>query len=178
MPFVSFCLIAITLVVALGGNPLSLALWPIPSAEFRPWQLVTYAFVHGGPVHLVLNMLALLSFGPALERLWGHKRFLACYALAAGFGGALQALIVDKPVVGASASLFALFAAYTIGNPKARILTLFPWPLAAWKVLLGYTLLTLAALWFGWAAGVAHLAHLGGVIVGAAFACTYNKPPA
>lgn len=176
MPRVTLVLLVATIAVYLAGNPLWLALWPIPSAEFRPWQLVTYAFLHSNLLHLGLNMLALLSFGPALERAWGRRRFVACYAFAAAFGGALQALMVDgRPVVGASASLFGLFAAYVIGKPKARIITLFPWPLPAWIVLVAYVLSTLVVLAFGAGGNIAHIAHLGGIAVGVVFAAN-NKP--
>ena len=173
---VTLTLLALTVVVYLAGNPMWLALWPIPSYEFRPWQLLTYAFLHGNTMHLVVNMLALLSFGPALERGWGRQKFIACYALAAAFGGALQALMSDgRPVVGASAALFGLFAAYVIGKPKARIITLFPWPLPAWVLLVAYLVLSGLALAFDWLHGVAHVAHLGGIVIGVAFAAN-NKP--
>jgi membrane associated rhomboid family serine protease len=177
MPYITIALLVLTLAVYVCGNPMSLALWPIPSMQFQPWQLLSYALVHGGAGHLAINLLALASFGPALERAWGHGRFLACYALAAAFGGCLQALLVERPVVGASAALFGLFAAYVISKPKARILTLFPWPLPAWFVLGVYVALSMVALAFDLLVGVAHAAHLGGVLVGMAFAYTpYNKP--
>lgn len=175
MPFVSLFLIVITLAVYLAGNPMSLALWPIPSPEFRPWQVVTYALLHGNILHLVVNLLALLSFGPALERSWGRWRFLCCYVLAAAFGGTLQALLVDRPVVGASAALFGLFAAWVWQNPRKRVVSIIPWPLAAWQVLAVYVVASAAAWAFGWLVGLAHAAHLGGVAVGLAFAMN-NKP--
>lgn len=166
MPRITIVLLIATVTVYIAGNPMSWALWPIPSMQFQPYQLLTYALLHGSVMHLALNMVALVSFGPALERAWGEWRFLACYALAAAFGGCLQALTSERPVVGASAALFGLFAAYVVSKPKARIITLFPWPLPAWKVLAGYAALTLIALVFGWASSVAHMAHLGGIVVG------------
>lgn len=170
-----YAILIVTLVLYAAGNPASLALWPIPSPEFRPWQLVTYALLHGNAIHLAINLLALLSFGPALERAWGSRRFLACYALAAAFGGALQALVTERPVVGASAALFGLFAAWTVDNPHRRVVSIVPWPLEAWQLLLLYVNLTTLALAFGWLTGVAHVAHLGGVAVGLTFAAN-NKP--
>ena len=157
-----------------AGNPASLALWPIPSPEFRWWQVLTYALLHGNWLHMVINLLALLSFAPSLERAWGRWRFLACYALAAVFGGTMQALVSERPVVGASAALFGLFAAWTCANPHKRLLSIVPWPLEAWMLLLLYVNLTMLALTFGWLTGVAHVAHLGGAVVGLLFA-TNNK---
>lgn len=176
MPFVGFIFI-LTVLVYVAGNPPSLALWPVLSGQFRPWQLLTYALVHGNLLHLALNMLALLSFGPALEREWGRWRFLACYAAAAAMGGALQAMLVDRPIVGASAALFGLFAAYVVQKPKARIATLLPWQLPAWSVLALYAVLSVAAWAFGWVNNVAHVAHLGGMFTGLAFAITRNNKP-
>lgn len=170
-----YAILILTLAVYVAGNPASLMLWPIPSPEFRPWQLVTYALLHGNVLHLAINLIALLSFGPALERAWGRARFLACYTLAAVIGGAMQALLAESPVVGASAALFGLFAAWTMGNPRKRIVSLLPWPLEAWQVLALYVVASVAALIFGWAADVAHFAHLGGVTVGLLFAIN-NKP--
>lgn len=167
---VTISIFAVTLAVYVAGNPMSLALWPVAGDQFRPYQLVSYALLHGNWLHLALNLLALLSFGFALERAWGPWRFLACYVLAAAFGGMAQSMMSDRPIMGASAALFGLFAAFVIHNPKARILTLFPWPLAAWKVLLAYVLLTGLALLFHWATNIAHLAHLGGMVVGILFA--------
>ena len=178
MPFVTITLLVLTIAVYVLGNPLSLALRPIPSELFHPYQLLTYALLHGGPLHLAVNMVALLSFGPALEKEWGHWRCLACYALAAAFGGCTQALVTHQPVVGASAALVGLFAAYVINKPKARIMTLFPWPSPAWFVLVAYAGLSRAAYLLDWMLGLAHVAHLGGMMVGVSFAKTKNnKPP-
>lgn len=168
-------LFILTLTLYVVDPPMSLALWPIPSPEFRPWQLVTYALLHGNVLHLAINLIALLSFGPALERAWGRARFLACYTLAAVIGGAMQALLAERPVVGASAALFGLFAAWVMSNPRKRVVSVIPWPLEAWQVLLVYVLASAAALAFGWAVDVAHWAHLAGAGVGIVYAAN-NKP--
>lgn len=156
-------------------EPMDGALWPVHHENFRIWQFLTHAFMHGSWLHLLVNMIALVSFGPALEQAWGRTRFLSCYVLAAMIGGALQVSVSGVPIVGASAALFGLFAAYVVAKPHARVLTLWPAPVAAWKVLTVYTLLTVAAWVFGWATGIAHAAHLAGMIVGLTFAIN-NKP--
>ena len=163
-----------TLTVYACGNPQILWLWPMTSPEHRWWQPLTYALVHGGPVHLALNMLALVSFGPSLERTWGPLKFLGCYAMCAAAGGVLQVWGAHAPIVGASASLFGLFAAYTLENPRRAIISLFPFPLPAWAVLVGYLALTAAAWYFGWLPGVAHEAHLAGAGVGLMCAAGYR----
>lgn len=125
-------------------------------------------------LHLVVNMLALLSFGPALERAWGHGKFLLCYVVAAVVAGILQSTISNAPCVGASAALFALFTAWVCANPRKRVISIIPWPLQAWQVLLVYAAASAAALAFGWLAGIAHAAHLAGMVIGFGFA-TNNK---
>lgn len=167
---------AVTILSWLLFDPMALALYPMNSGEFKPWQLLSYVFAHGGGLHLLLNMIVLLSFGPPLEREWGATRFLLCYALAAMLGGVMHAMTVPEPVVGASAALFGLFAAFAISNPKRKIVSLIPLPLAASYVLIVYVVLSVLAVTFGWAAGVAHMAHLGGVATGVLLALN-NKPP-
>lgn len=172
---ITYVLFLLVFAVYVSGNPMSLALWPLGSDEFRLWQLVTYAFVHGNLAHAAINMLALGSFGPSLVRAWGWKRFLLCYLLAAAVGGALQAWASTGPVVGASGALFGLFAAYVISKPHARLVTLWPTSVTAWKLLAVYLVITALAVVFDLAPMVAHIAHLGGTAVGVAFALN-NKP--
>lgn len=175
MPILTYMLLAITVLAYVAGTPMALALWPIGSDEFRPWQLVTYAFLHAGAVHITVNMLALMSFGPALERDWGWRKLLVCYLVAAAVGGALHAATMDAPVVGASASLFGLFAAWTMTNPRRKVVSVAMWPLEAWKVLVVYLVASCAAWAFGWLAVVSHAAHIGGAVVGIVYAAN-NKP--
>lgn len=177
MPVATMFLVILTVAFYLAGNPLGLALWPVPSPQFRPWQLVTYALLHGNVLHLVVNLLALLSFGPTLERSWGRSRFLLCYAAAASIGGGIQALLSDRPVVGASAALFGLFAAWVVENPRKRVVSIIPWPMEAWQVLVVYIAASVTAWMCGWLVGLAHAAHLGGAAVGLAFAFARNNEP-
>lgn len=152
------------------GNPWWLWLWPYGSAEFRWWQFVTYAFTHGNWMHLAINLLALLSFGPFLERRWGRFPMLGVYLTGAIGGAGLQMADSSIPMVGASAGLFALFAAYTLLRPKAQLVSLFVVPLPAWAVLPIYGALSVLAWMQGWLPGVAHLAHVGGAVTGILFA--------
>jgi Uncharacterized membrane protein (homolog of Drosophila rhomboid) len=163
---------------ALGGQQF-LWLWPLDSSHHHTWQLLTYAFCHGNLLHLAVNMIVLLSFGPTLERQWGRGEFLTCYAMCAVGGAALQLFMLDKPVMGASGALFGLFAAYTMLHPHRRVVSLIPWPLPAWLVLGLYVALSALAWAFDWLPGVAHLTHVGGVLTGllVASALKYNKAP-
>jgi len=168
------------------GNALIewLALWPpgLPEAgpfatsRFHPWQLITYAFLHGGILHLALNMYALWLFGAPLERRWGGQRFAAFY-LACVLGAALLHLAVAEfelargaiaaPVVGASGGVFGLLLAFGMLYPDVELLLLFPpMPVRARWFVIGYGVVELVAGVTGTANGMAHFAHLGGMLTG------------
>jgi membrane associated rhomboid family serine protease len=159
-----------------------LALWP--GNLFRPWQLVTYAFVHAGLLHLVFNMFALYVFGRALENRWGSARFvifyLACVLAAAATQLVTQRLSLDQsPTAGASGGVFGVLLAFAMFFPRERILVLpIPIPLPAWLFVTLYAGLELFFGITGTQAGVAHFAHLGGML-GAAVLLLYDRltPP-
>ena len=155
------------------------ALWPLAAAgsgigaSFAPWQLVTYAFLHGSLVHLAFNMFALYMFGSDIERLFGSRFFLlyylACVVAAAATHLAITSFMgaAAGPTIGASGGMFGLLLAFGWYFPHRRVLLLFPpIPLPARVFVFGFALLE---LFFGitqTAAGVAHFAHLGGMLGG------------
>jgi membrane associated rhomboid family serine protease len=150
-----------------------LALWP-PGPLFEPWQLLTYAFLHDGFWHIFVNMFALFMFGTPLERYWGSRRFTTFYfvcVLAAGLTQVAVAMLdgSQSPTLGASGGIFGLLLAFAICFPRQRIMLLFPpIPLPAWAFVTLYGLLELFSGVRGIEPGVAHFAHLGGMLGGAA----------
>lgn len=156
-----------------------LALWPWGSGRFWPWQMVSYAFLHGGFAHLFFNMLGLWMFGSELERLWGSRRY-GQFLLAGVLAAAVAQLIVtglsgsNTPTVGASGGLFALLLAFGMLFPNRIIMPLFPpIPMKArtfvivfggLELLLGSGLLD--ALMGVGRSNIAHFAHLGGMVGG------------
>ncbi len=153
-----------------SGLEASFALWPI-GPNFLPWQVVTYAFMHGSFEHLFFNMLGLWMFGSELERVWGEKRFLQFYA-ASVLAAALTQLIVTAlmgttyPTVGASGGLFGLLLAFAIMFPNRIILLFFVLPMKARYLVALYGLLELYQGVWVMNSGVAHFAHLGGMVGG------------
>ena len=161
------------------------ALWPVglvqspmevAAPHFWPWQIVTYAFLHGGLLHLALNMYALWMFGSQLEYRWGGKRF-AFYYFACVIGAALAQLVVSEvallqgaeayPVLGASGGVFGLLLAFGVLFPDTELLLLFPpIPIKAKWFVIGYGVIELLAGVTGTLAGIAHFAHLGGMLTG------------
>ena len=148
-----------------------LALFPLASGLFWPWQVLTYAFLHGDAFHLFFNMLGLWMFGSELERLWGSRRYLL-FLLAGVLAAAAVQLLVSgvmgwrDPTVGASGGLFALLLAYGMLFPNRVILPLFPpIPMKARTFVIVFGVLELV-LGLSGARGVAHFAHLGGMVGG------------
>lgn len=154
------------------------ALFPVSSGHFLPWQVVSYAFLHGGFGHLFFNMLGLWMFGSELERLWGPRRywhFLLAGVLAAAVAQMLFTLLTGSrvPMVGASGALFALLLAFGMLFPNRIIMPLFPpIPMKARtfvmlfggiELLLGSGLLNPL---LGGGGNIAHFAHLGGMVGG------------
>ncbi|HNJ84424.1 MAG TPA: rhomboid family intramembrane serine protease [Piscinibacter sp.] len=146
------------------------ALWPL-GTHFMPWQVVTYAFLHGSVGHLFFNMLGLWMFGSELERLWGGKRYLQFY-FASVLTAALTQLVVGlliggAPTVGASGGLFGLLLAFGMMFPNRIIMPLFPpIPMKAKTFVMVFGGLELLFGVTGTASGVAHFAHLGGMLGG------------
>lgn len=151
----------------------SLALWPWDTPLFRIWQLATYAFLHGNLTHIVLNMFALYMFGPEIESLLGQKRFVTYYFVCVVGAAALNVLVgvlTDAPLaptVGASGGVFGLLLAFGMAFPHRRLMLLFPpIPMPAWLFVTLYGLVELVFGVTGTLQGVAHFAHLGGMLAG------------
>ncbi len=152
-------------------NIAQFALWPL-GPRFAPWQLISYGFLHGGLMHLFFNMFALYMFGPLIEQAWGTRRFLIFYFVCMIGAGFVQLVFVAmtgamQPTIGASGAVFGLLLAFGMMYPNQRLMLIFPpIPIKAKWFVIGYGLLTLIFGVTGTAAGVAHFAHLGGMLFG------------
>jgi rhomboid family protein len=162
----------------LGGQFTTMfALWPPGSPEtaalFQPWQLVTYGFLHGGIAHIFFNMLALYMFGGDVERLFGSRFFLQFYFACTVTAAATHLVVTSwmgappAPMVGASGAIFGVLLAFGWYFPRRRILLLFPpIPMPARVFVALYGALELFLGVTQTASGVAHFAHLGGMLGG------------
>ncbi len=156
------------------GQALSqwMALWPLNSPFFFPWQVVTYGFMHGSLAHIFFNMMGLWMFGSELERLWGAKRYMQFYAASILAAAATQLLMSAvggsiNPTVGASGGLFGLLLAFGMMFPDRKIMPLFPpIPMKAKYFVALYGGIELYLGVTGTQSGVAHFAHLGGMLGG------------
>ena len=178
------------------------ALFYPTSPYFHWWQLLSHMFMHGGFWHLFFNMYSLLIFGRVLESVWGPKKYLLFYIvtglgaalthtgveaiqsavfmdrIAEGVAGAAQAYhqLLVTPTVGASGAIYGLLLGYAMLYPDSRLTLIFP-PVtltAKWFVLIfaGIELFTGVT---GTAEGVAHFAHLGGMLFGVLLILYWKK---
>jgi membrane associated rhomboid family serine protease len=168
------------------------ALWPIGAPDvvrteygdfawgrFYPWQLVTCAFLHGGLGHIFFNLFGLWMFGMRIEHVLGSARF-AFFYLACVLGASLLQLAVISapallgtgepglfPTLGASGGVLGVMAAFGLLYPDEPIYLYFFVPIPAKWLVLGMAALDLYAGYAGTNTGVAHFAHLGGMVTGA-----------
>lgn len=149
----------------------TLALWPL-GPMFQPWQLITYAFLHASFSHVLFNMLGLFMFGADLERVWGGRRFIAYYGICVISAGLAQLGLTAwtgqlYPTIGASGGVFGLLLAYALYFPRRIVMPLFPpIPMPAPMFAMIYGGLELFLGLSGAQSGVAHFAHLGGMLGG------------
>ncbi|MDB6164334.1 MAG: rane protein [Xanthomonadaceae bacterium] len=143
---------------------------------FMPWQLLTYAFLHANLMHVGFNMLALVMFGSPLEYTWGNRRFLTYYLVCVVGAGLCQLLVAwlmsnqgagVYPTIGASGGVFGLLFAYGLLFPNQRVMLLIPpIPMKARTLVIIYGAIELFLGASGLQPGVAHFAHLGGMLFG------------
>ena len=141
------------------------------SEHFRPYQFVTHMFMHANFMHLFFNMFALWMFGVELENLWGSKKFLFYYFLC-GIGAGLANLLIAPfftsvgPTVGASGSIYGVLVAFGFLFPNREIYIYFLLPVKAKYLVVLYMALEIFSVASQQESGIAHVAHLGGALVG------------
>ena len=144
-----------------------LGLYHFGTQGFGPWQLLTYMFMHGNFEHLFFNMFSLWMFGATLENVWGTKRFLFYY-LICGIGAGLISMCIPgyHVSVGASGAIYALLLAFGMMFPNGYIYLYFLVPIKTKWFIIGMVVLELFEGIFRSSDGIAHFAHLGGMLIG------------
>jgi membrane associated rhomboid family serine protease len=155
------------------------------------WPLLTNTFMHGGWLHLILNMWFLWIFGPAMEARFGRLGFAALY-LAGGVAASVVHLVTHPlsttPVLGASGAIAAVLGAHAVAYPTARVITIIL--IVFIPLFVPIPAVLFALIWFalqllqgtsellspGMAGGVAWWAHIGGFGFGALFAAFAHGP--
>lgn len=162
-----------TMVLPELGVPTRMLYLFYPGTEaFQPFQLITHMFMHGSTTHILFNMMSLFFLGPMVEQALGSKRFLIFYLLC-GLGAMLLHLGIDYfsavhiPVVGASGAIMGIFVAFALLYPNTKLMLLFPpVPIKAKYMMMGLIAFDLFSGISGISTGIAHFAHLGGVLAG------------
>lgn len=172
---------------------------------FAPYQFITYMFMHSGLTHIFFNMFALYMFGALLERLWGSKRFLIYYLVAGVGAGLLQELVqyvgfvqeglmaydsvrtgsgvipmgkfLDMwTTVGASGAIYAILLAFGMSFPNDKMFVFpLPFPIKAKFFVIGYAVIELLLGMSNAQDGIAHFAHLGGMVFGLVMILYWRK---
>ena len=155
--------------------------------DFHIYQIVTYMFLHGSFAHLFFNMFALWMFGCVIERVWGTKRFIFYYIFCGIGAGLCQELVqfiqygsmpINSITIGASGAVYAILLAFGMTFPEERIF-IFPLPVpikAKWFVCI-YAAIELFSAMSAYGDGVAHMAHLGGMLFGFLLIRYWRKHP-
>ena len=173
------------------------------ASDFRPYQLITYMFMHANFEHIFFNMFALWMFGNTLENIWGSKRFLLFF-MVCGLGAGLCQEVVQYiqyatsglaryenvnlsgvvmstadylnvwNTVGASGAVYGLLLAFGMLFPNSRIYLYFLFPIKAKWFVIGYAVIELVSGFFS-SGNIAHFAHLGGMLFGLILILIWKK---
>ena len=166
------------------------------ASDFHFYQFFTYMFLHGGFTHIFFNMFALWMFGSVIERVWGPKKFIFYYIVCGIGAGITQELVqygtymvegiaayqyvnaggvqmtTDAYInlwttIGASGAVYGILLAFGMIFPNERLFIIpFPFPTKAKWLVMGYIAIELFSAMSGPGDGVAHMAHLGGMLFG------------
>lgn len=162
-----------------------LGLWSLKSSQinahvygFHVWQPLTYMFMHGSVDHVFFNMFSLWMFGYVLENYWGTRRFLFYY-LACGIGAGLLHMLIPglHVTVGASAAVYGILLAFGMLFPNERIYLYFLVPIKTKWFIIGMIAIELFEGVFRSYDGIAHFAHLGGMLIGFLIILYWRKHP-
>jgi membrane associated rhomboid family serine protease len=169
-----------TLLGAVADYRLSFYFGLVPALvlqEFYLWQLFSYQFLHGGLFHILFNMLAVWMFGCDLERRWGSNFFLRYYFVSVVGGAILNTLFAPGqmgPSIGASAGVYGILLAYGLIYPNRIVYFYFLFPIKVKYFVMIIGAIALYSSLTAGQSGIAHLAHLGGMVFGYVYLRGFN----
>ena len=162
---------ALSSILQLIGVPIieNLALFNYNTEYFHTYQIITHQFLHGGVIHILFNMLVLISLAPQVEEYLDTKKFIIYYLICGVFAGLFHSFMVggNIPMVGASGSIYGIVSMFALIYPNTKLSLMFiPIGFKA-KWLIGIMMLIELILGiYGPSDGIGHFAHLGGGIMG------------
>ncbi len=145
-----------------------------PTSEyFKIWQPITHMFLHGGLLHILFNMMVLVSFAPFCENYLSRNQFLSLYFLSGIVAAFSHVLIIggNSPMVGASGAIFGILYFYIMSNPKSTLSLYFLFKMKAMNLGIGLFILELSLGIYSiyYPHNIGHFAHLGGALFGIGF---------
>lgn len=144
-----------------------LSLWPLGSGEFKLYQLITTGFLHSTRDiwHLGMNMFELWMFGKFLENVLGSKKFLTLYMVSLIGASLLHIALSNSRAIGASGAVMGVLIGFALLFPNMKLfLMFFPFPIKAKYLAMGLAALDIIGGFTSYESGIAHFAHLGGMI--------------
>lgn len=174
-------------VALLNGANSGLELYSWHTAAYRPWQFISFMFLHGDLMHLLFNMFGLWWLGNLMEQRWGEFKFFIFYILCGSLSGVISQLVdnyifnqfVAVGTVGASGAIYGLLTAFALTFPNMKLAIIFvPVPVAAKyfvPVLLLIDLFSGVTGFSLFGGNVAHFAHIGGAVVGLIMTLLYRR---
>lgn len=144
----------------------NLILFPIQSGYFRPYQLITYMFLHSSLTHIIFNMIGLVVFGPNLENKFGTSKFVKMYLIMGIVSGIFNMLFLTNPVLGASGAVWGIMMMFALFNPNDLLYLYFIIPVKAKYIIGVFFIIELYLSLMGSNDGISHVAHVGGALTG------------
>jgi membrane associated rhomboid family serine protease len=141
-------------------------LFNVQSEYFRPYQLITYMFLHSSILHIIFNMIGLITFGSDIEERFGSKKFLQYYLIMGIVSGLCHALFISNPVLGASGAIWGVMMIYALFNPNTILHLYFLIPVKVKYIIGVFFSIELYLALIGSNDGVSHVAHVGGALTG------------
>ena len=141
-------------------------LFNIQCEYFRPYQLITYMFLHSSALHIIFNMIGLITFGPDIEERLGSNKFLQYYLIMGIVSGLCHSIFISNPVLGASGAVWGIMMMYGLFNPNTILHLYFLIPVKVKYIVSVFFSIELYLALVGGNDGVSHLAHVGGALTG------------
>lgn len=141
-------------------------LFNFTSDSFQIYQLLTYMFLHSSFIHILFNMIGLITFGPDIEESIGSKKFLNLYLISGLFSGLCHALFMSSPVLGASGAIWGIMVFYALLKPNTILHLYFLIPVKVKYIVSVFFIIELYLTIVGSSDGVSHIAHTAGGVMG------------
>lgn len=141
-----------------------LILYPFNSDNFHFYQIITYMFIHSNISHIFFNMIALIIFGPYVEKTFGYNKFIINYLLIGIISGICHIIFINGSIIGASGAIWGIMMIYALIKPNEIIYLFFLIPLKIKWIIGSFLLIEIISLFK--IDDISHIAHVSGALIG------------